>query len=68
MLTPAHVQLIGMLVDGIITAATTLGQVSKMTEEEVKAETEKQEAVSIVLGGRLNAHGSGNPDNPGGIA
>jgi len=55
-LTAAHVMLMDVLLDRIITASTTLKTVPGMTEEEVKAETAKWEKMSDSEMGRLEGH------------
>ena len=48
-LTAGQLLLLGMLTDKLITLATTISQVSGMTEEEVKAKTVEEESLSDFL-------------------
>ena len=52
-LTPAHIMLISMLTDKIITLTATLKTVSSMSEEQVKLKIKEEEDLSNFLLGQI---------------
>jgi len=52
-ITPAHLLLISILTDKIITAVTTINQVGGMTDEEVRLRIKEEEELSNLLLGEI---------------
>lgn len=55
-MTPDQVILLKLLTDLILTTTTTLAKIGGMTDEEVKAEIPKAEAMTAQLMGELRQH------------
>lgn len=55
-LTTAHIALIDILTDRVITAMTTLKTVPGMTEEQVDAEIKKYEELKTAEMAKLDSH------------